>query len=187
MARDDAGGRPPSEDYWDGGYAEQGTGVRPVPSDLPAGLVEALGDVDGRYVLDIGCGEGDLAIWLARHGASVVAVDRSSSSVEVTGRNAAMSGVGELVDARVLAAADLDRLDSLFDLVVGRFVLETVEPFDLFVGALANLLGADGRGVFYVNRPANPAVPFAPDRIAALKERFDVTQRNEIVEVRRTH
>lgn len=182
---DDERGGPPSEDYWDGGYVEQGTGVRPVPADLPAGLVEALGDVDDLHVLEVGCGDGDLAIWLARHGASVVATDARSSAVEATNRNAAASGVGDMVDARVLPPVDMDRLGAVFDLVVGRFVLENVEPFDLFVRSLAGLVAADGRAVFYVNPPSNPAVRFAPERIAALREKFTVAERNEIVEIRR--
>lgn len=176
--------RRPSAEYWDGFYAAGGTGNGDVSSaDLPAALVDAVGDVDGRRVLDIGCGEGHLAIWLAERGASVVAIDKSPSAVEVTGRNAYASGLSEHVEAEVLDAIDLDRLDALFDLVVGMSVLGGMEPFDVFVRSLASVVGAEGRVVFH--EPDLAAGADDDGRLDELARRFAVTTHGEVVELRR--
>ena len=46
---------------------------------------EALGPVDGLDVLDLGCGTGRHALWLAGAGARVTAVDFSEGMLETTG------------------------------------------------------------------------------------------------------
>lgn len=177
-------GRRPTGEYWDGVYAEQGTGNGDADAELPRELLDALGDVDGRRVLEIGCGEGSLAIWLAGHGASVVAIDRSPSAVEVTGRNAYASGLADHVEAEVLDPIDLDRLDALFDLVVGVSVLGDIEPFDVFARSLATVVGAEGRVVLHEPDIASSDVD-GGGRIEELGRRFAVTTRGALVELSR--
>jgi SAM-dependent methyltransferase len=68
--------------------------------------------------LDIACGEGQLAVWLARRGLDVTAVDVSACGLEKLARRARAQGVA----ARVRAVRhDLDRglppLDGQFDLI----------------------------------------------------------------------
>jgi SAM-dependent methyltransferase len=56
------------------------------PSSLVRRLVEHVGSVSGSRVLDVGCGEGKNAAFLALRGAQVLAVDVSSAGLE-NGRN----------------------------------------------------------------------------------------------------
>lgn len=44
-------------------------------------ILDLLGDVRGRRVLDVGCGDGDLAVELARRGATVVGLDASPAMI----------------------------------------------------------------------------------------------------------
>ncbi|WP_445005055.1 methyltransferase [Halomonas mongoliensis] len=71
-----------------------------LPGALPAGEGRALGDV-----LDMGCGDGILAAWLARRGAAVTAVDVNAFAVEATRRTLAANGlVGEARESDVYSA-----------------------------------------------------------------------------------
>src|ERR1043166_10126678 len=51
-------------------------------------MLEMLGDVRGRRILDLGCGEGGYARELARHGAQVVGVDGSERMIDIARRRA---------------------------------------------------------------------------------------------------
>ncbi len=49
----------------------------------PAAVLHALGPVDGRTVVEVGCGTGRLAAQLAAHGATVVGVDADPAMLTV--------------------------------------------------------------------------------------------------------
>jgi 2-polyprenyl-3-methyl-5-hydroxy-6-metoxy-1,4-benzoquinol methylase len=80
-----------------------------------------LGDIAGLRVLEIGCGRGAFALYLAGRGARVVAADFSPAAVEIA------SG---LLDGRASAiVADVQQLpfeDGHFDLVISLETLEHV-------------------------------------------------------------
>lgn len=77
--------------------------------------LEALGGFSGD-VLDIGCGLGDNAIFLASRGHSVTAVDGSPAAIEQARRRAAEAGVAVAFD--VADATNLTRYDGRFDSVL---------------------------------------------------------------------
>jgi len=92
------------------------------------------GGFDGTSVLDIGCGYGPIAVWLAAAGADrVEAVDRDAAAVEWTARNAVANGVGD----RVTTTASLG-----FDDVAGDGYTLVVSNIPAKVGpaALEHLL-----------------------------------------------
>jgi SAM-dependent methyltransferase len=77
--------------------------------------LEALGGFSGE-VLDIGCGLGDNAIYLASQGHPVTGLDGSSAAIEEARRRAAAAGV--TVDFDVADATDLRGYEGRFDTVV---------------------------------------------------------------------
>ncbi|MDS1272252.1 class I SAM-dependent methyltransferase [Lipingzhangella sp. LS1_29] len=78
------------EAFWDGMYSE---GER-VWSGAPNGsLVAELEGTPAGRALDVGCGEGADAIWLARQGWSVTGIDISSVAVQRARDAAASAGV----------------------------------------------------------------------------------------------
>jgi SAM-dependent methyltransferase len=77
--------------------------------------LEALGGISGE-VLDIGCGLGDNAIYLASRGHSVTGLDGSPAAIEEARRRAAQAGV--TVTFEVADATDLSGYDGRFDTVV---------------------------------------------------------------------
>ncbi len=85
----------------------------------------------GLRVLDIGCGAGILAEPLARHGASVTAIDPAPRNIEAAKDHAALAGVS--IDYRCATAEELAASGALFDVVLAMEVLEHVRDVPLFL------------------------------------------------------
>ncbi|MFI6041557.1 class I SAM-dependent methyltransferase [Nocardia sp. NPDC051321] len=79
--------------FWNEVYAARPAATDPRPNDLLAETVTGLPSGD---VLDLGCGDGGDALWLARRGWQVTAVDISSVAVERLTRLARSAGLGGL-------------------------------------------------------------------------------------------
>ncbi|MDT5331236.1 MAG: hypothetical protein QOF31_2533 [Mycobacterium sp.] len=77
--------------------------------------LEALGGISGE-VLDVGCGLGDNAIYLASRGHAVTGLDGSPAAIEEARRRAAQAGVTVTFD--VADATDLSGYEGRFDTVV---------------------------------------------------------------------
>jgi len=83
-----------AEEFWDNRY---GSGDRIWSGDPNASLVrETAGLAPGR-ALDLGCGEGDDAIWLARQGWQVTATDISRVALDRAAGHAADAGVADRI------------------------------------------------------------------------------------------
>jgi ubiquinone/menaquinone biosynthesis C-methylase UbiE len=97
----------------------------------------------GDRVLEIGCGTGVDASFLAEHGVHVVAFDSSSQMIAVTARRVLESGQQDLVQPRLLRAEEISTLqsDELFDGAFSNFgALNCVEDLRRLAQDLARLL-----------------------------------------------
>jgi thioredoxin reductase len=72
--------------------------------------------------LDVGCGEGGDAVWLASQGWSVTAMDFASAALERTSAHATSAGVGERVTTRQADVRTWDPRDERWDLVSSQFM-----------------------------------------------------------------
>jgi SAM-dependent methyltransferase len=61
----------------------------------------------GSHVLELACGTGEDAVWLARRGVHVVATDASPSMIEIARAKAARTGMSDRVACHVLRLEDL--------------------------------------------------------------------------------
>ncbi len=92
-------------------------------------IIELCGIGEGSYVIDVGCGAGTTACYMARrHGCSVVGVDIVEMMVERSRERARKEGVADLTEFRVADAQDLPFEDGIFDAVITESV--TVFPKD---------------------------------------------------------
>ncbi len=117
-----------------------------------------LGPLDGRRVLDYGCGHGMAAVVMARAGARVTAFDLSPGYADEARHRARANGV-----SIYLAAADGERLpfaDGAFDRVWGNAVLHHL---DLRKAAreLRRVLAPGGVAVFCEPWGENPLLTWA--------------------------
>lgn len=120
-----------------------------------ARLAEIAADLPGGRALDLGCGEGADAIWLAEHGWTVTAVDVSATALE-RGRAAARErGVGQRIE---FVEHDLDGSfpAGAFDLVSAQFLHSPVEKDRVAILRRAAAAVAPGGTLLIVDHAAAP-------------------------------
>ncbi|MEV6912052.1 class I SAM-dependent methyltransferase [Amycolatopsis sp. NPDC051071] len=88
-------------------------------------LVREVASLTPGTALDLGCGEGGDAIWLAQQGWRVTAVDISDTALKRAARHAAEAGVDGIVWERHDLTASLP--EGRFDLVSAQFFHSPVE------------------------------------------------------------
>ncbi|WP_205696754.1 bifunctional 2-polyprenyl-6-hydroxyphenol methylase/3-demethylubiquinol 3-O-methyltransferase UbiG [Conexibacter sp. SYSU D00693] len=109
--------RTPAE-YWEARYAD---GHTRWSGAVNASLAAEVGSLTPGSALDVGCGQGGDAIWLARHGWTVTATDVAQSALQVGAQAAAQAGVaGAITWERHDLATSFP--DGTFDLVTSSFL-----------------------------------------------------------------
>jgi SAM-dependent methyltransferase len=124
--------------------------TKPQYAQMPfvQGLVAAIGPVDGQRVLELGCGYGQLSVYLAKQGARVTGVDVGPNLVAAARRLAEVDAVS--ADFDVLDIKTLPFESASADLVVGLAVLHHLSEENL-TAALAEthrVLRPGGRALF---------------------------------------
>lgn len=107
-----------------------------------------LGNLSGMRVLEMGCGMGEEAIYFAKLGAHVTAIDISPVGVEITRNRAAYNGLADRVEAIVGQADATGLADRSFDIVHGLGILHHI-GLERGVKEAARLLKPGGKAVFY--------------------------------------
>jgi SAM-dependent methyltransferase len=117
--------------------------------DAPESELRVLPELDGKDVVELGCGTAYLAAWLVRRGARVVGVDPTRAQLETARRMQERFGLEfPLVEA---TAEDVPLPDSSFDLAVSEYGASIwADPYR-WIPEAARLLRPRGRLVFLVN------------------------------------
>jgi ubiquinone biosynthesis O-methyltransferase len=106
-------------------------------------ILELLGDVNGCRVLDVGCGDGELAVELAKRGASVTGIDASSAMIDAAKNRAKQENAN--VTFEVAAAEHLPFPPGQFDIVTAVTVLCFVNDANPAFREIARVLRPGGR------------------------------------------
>ena len=113
----------------------------PDPRELAFG---AIAEAEPRRVLEVGGGEGELALRIMRElGRELVGVDQSPRMVEIQRAKG--------IDARVGDVQQLPFADAEFDVAVAAWMLYHVTDVDRALSELARVLRSEGRLVVVVN------------------------------------
>ena len=116
----------------------------------------------GNRVLDIGCGWGGMALYLARFcGARVTGITLSREQLASAQQRAAESAQAGLVDFRL---QDYREIDDRFDRIVsvGMFEHVGLPYYDVFFRKLAKLLDRDGIALLHTIGAEYPSQPTDP-------------------------
>jgi SAM-dependent methyltransferase len=116
---------------------------------VPESEVGALPDVEGKDVVELGCGTAYFGAWLARRGARVLGVDITPAQLDTARRMEAEFGLGlEFVEAN---AEDTGLPGASFDIVLSEYGASIwCDPYKWIVEA-ARLLRPGGHLVFLRN------------------------------------
>ena len=104
--------------YWDQRYAEQ---PRMWSGRVNATLATLVADVPPGRALDLGCGEGGDAVWLAERGWRVVAVDVSETALQRAAEEAEQRNLASRIDFRRVDLST-EFPDGTFDLASAQFL-----------------------------------------------------------------
>lgn len=128
--------------------AENETSLNNAYYERPATLALA-GDVNGRRILDAGCGSGPLFAALRESGALVTGFDKSAGMVEQARRR-----LGAEADLRVADLAEpLPYPDDAFDDVIASLVLHYLQDWGSALAEIRRVLTTGGRLIASVNHP----------------------------------
>ncbi|MCW2523396.1 MAG: hypothetical protein JWO63_1731 [Frankiales bacterium] len=171
--------------WWERHYQDAAGGPASQPS---AQLMAEVAGLAPGTALEAGCGTGADAVWLARHGWDVTAVDVSPTAVRLA-RTLAAPGQSEATGRISWLVADLTvwHPRQQYDLVVSQYVHPDL-PFGDFVARLADAVAPGGTllVVGHDDRPGAdrhaadrppPAASIGPDAVvrALDPEQWDVT------------
>ncbi|MFH1537905.1 MAG: class I SAM-dependent methyltransferase [bacterium] len=127
-------------------------------------IYKFLGDVEGKKVLECGCGSGVMSVVFALGGAHVTAFDVSSNSLKVARRRARYHGLEDRIDFSMAAAEHLCFSDETFDIVFGTAILHHV-VLPLALGEMVRVLKPGGKAAFIEPLGTNPVLNFARNHL----------------------
>src|SRR5258708_11275685 len=106
-------------------------------------LWESLGDLQGRTVLDLGCGHGWLSQAMVDAGASVWGIDGSK---ELLAKAQSLSPQAKFIEWDL--SGGLPPLDQNFDRIVSHMVLMDIPQIDLLLQSVDSVLQEKGKFIF---------------------------------------
>lgn len=95
--------------------------------DLLEGAKKFLGNVAGQKILEIGCGNGELSVWLAKQGAEVYGLDISDESIKIAEKRSVENNTISQTHFYAQPAEQLNWSDNYFDIVFINVSLHHLE------------------------------------------------------------
>lgn len=107
-------------------------------------MLNLLGDVRGKKILDLGCGEGGYSRELAKRNADLVAIDCSEESIAYSKEQAEINGLS--IQHYIRNSNNLYGIDdNSFDIVLCSMMLMDCEDFDGTIKEVVRVLKPSGK------------------------------------------
>ncbi len=119
-------------------------------------ILQQMGDISGKYLLDLGCGAGENSVYFAQKGARCVATDYSPGMVEIALQLAAKNGVE--IEGRTINAMEIDFPDHTFDLVYASNLLHHIPDPKIALSEMYRVLKPGGKACFWDPLKHNPVI-----------------------------
>lgn len=125
---------------------------------LGPAVLACTGDIHGRAICDLACGQGNIARQLARQGAQVTGVDLSQKLLEIALQEEACEPLGI-----VYVHDDAQRLDSVadgqFEIVICNLALMDIPDLSATLTSVRRILRPEGWFVTSITHPCFQAPP----------------------------
>ena len=119
--------------------------------------LKLFGNLMGKTILDLGCGFGETAVFWAKKGALVEAVDISSASIEIAKKLAKKHKVSKNCRFQTMVSEDLKFKKEYFDFVFGNGVLHHID-LDKSAPQISRVLKRNGQAIFVEPLAYNPII-----------------------------
>lgn len=119
-------------------------------------ILQQLGNIRGKRLLDLGCGAGENSVYFAQKGANCVAADYSAGMVEVALKLAAANGVN--IEGQTANAMALDFADNTFDIVYASNLLHHIPDPKIALQEMHRVLKPGGKACFWDPLKHNPVI-----------------------------
>jgi len=164
-----------TQETWDARYAESDRIWSGRPNKL---LVDEVAGLMPGRALDVGCGEGADAVWLAGRGWRVTALDVSEVALARVREHALEAGVADRVETLHHDLMADGAVPGRYDLVSAFFFQPPPETFEGFYRGLADLVEPGGTLLVVghhpddihsgARRPHGPQLMFTSEQVVAL-------------------
>ena len=119
-------------------------------------IIQQLGNIQGKRILDLGCGAGENSVYFAKRGAVCVAADYSPGMVEVALQLAAANQVE--IEGCTENAIALSFPDNSFDIVYASNLLHHLPDPQAAIREMYRVLKPGGKACFWDPLKHNPVI-----------------------------
>jgi 2-polyprenyl-3-methyl-5-hydroxy-6-metoxy-1,4-benzoquinol methylase len=164
-----------TQETWDARYAESDRMWSGRPNQR---LVEEVSELEPGRALDVGCGEGADAVWLAQRGWRVTALDVSEVALARVRAHAGEAGVADLVETLHHDLIGAGPAPGRYDLVSAHFFQPLPAQFEDLYRGLGDLVDPGGSLLVVGHHPHDvasgarqahgPQLMFTPEQVVAI-------------------